>query len=287
MFSGEKPDNEEHVIPRWLQSRYDLWTKTLNIPNGTKLQYRYVKVPVRSSDNTKFGEIENRISQGLFDLQEVYLWALKIHIGLLFRDAGLKIDRSIPSSPMIWDMSDFAAEVQAFRMIYGVWAANGKLSPAPLGTVYILDALTPEPDFDLIHDVWSGTVVVQLGSKLIYVSLWDQSDGFSANLLESWHRHHKPTVESATTEQRSLMAMAAHRVWACETSYWLWRQRRGYNFIASPDSFTLIPPMSRRQGKSADEEQLGRFCRTFGLRLRTFSGEVGNIFETVTDAREP
>jgi hypothetical protein len=52
-------------------------------------------------------------------------------------------------------------------------------------------------------------------------------------------------------------------------------------------SFTLIPPMSRRQGKSADEEQFGRFCRTFGLRLRTFSGEVGNIFETVTDAREP
>jgi hypothetical protein len=285
MFSGEKPDNEEHVIPRWMQSRYDLWTKTLNIPNGTRLQYRNVRVPVRSSDNTKFGEIENRISQGSFDLQEVYLWALKIHIGLLFRDASLKIDRSIPDSPMIWDMRNFAAEVHAFRMIYGVWAAQGKISPTPLGTVLILDALTPEPDFDLIHDVWSGTIVVQLGTKLVYVSLWDQSDGFSANLLDAWHRHHKPIVDSAETEQKSLMAVTAQRVWACETSYWLWRQRRGYNFIASPDSFTLIPPMTRREGKPAEQEQLGRFCMTFGLRLRGFSGEVGNVFETVTDSQ--
>lgn len=287
MFSGEKPDNEEHVIPRWLQTRYNLWTETLSIPNATKLQYRYVKVPVRSSDNTKFGEIENRISQGLYDPQEVYLWALKIHIGLLFRDASLKIDRSAPNSPMIWDMSNFAAEVQAFRMIYDIWAAGGKFDPTPLGTVHILDALTPEPEFDLIHDVWSGTVVVQLGEKLIYVSLWDQSDGYHANLLESWHSYHTPNVRNAPPDKKSLMALAARRVWACETSYWLWRQRRGFSFIKSPDSLTLLPPLFRRQGKPAVEEELRRFCMTYGLRLRKFSGEVGNTFETVTDARDP
>jgi hypothetical protein len=287
MFSGEEPDNEEHVIPRWLQSRYNLWTETLFIPNATRLQYRYVKVPVRSSDNTRFGEIENRISQGLYDPREVYLWALKIHIGLLFRDASLKFDRSIPDSPMIWDMSNFAAEVQAFRMHYGVWAANGKFDPNPLGTVHILDALTPEPEFDLVHDAWSGTVVVQLGDKLIYVSLWDQGDGYYANLLQSWHHYHEPNVHNAPAEQKARMAHAAHRVWACETSYWLWRQRRGFNFVASPDSFTLIPPLFRRQGKPSEEAQLGQFCRTFGLRLRKFTGEVGNHFETVMDARDP
>lgn len=39
---------------------------------------------------------------------------------------------------MIWDMSNFAAEVQEFRMIYDIWAAGGKFDPNPLGTVHIL-----------------------------------------------------------------------------------------------------------------------------------------------------
>lgn len=85
-----------------LQSQYNLWAETLYIPNGTNLQYRYVKVPVRSSDNTKFGEIESRISQDSVDLQEVYLWALKTHIGLLFRDSRPKFpDVDATSSPVL------------------------------------------------------------------------------------------------------------------------------------------------------------------------------------------
>src|SRR4051812_28354051 len=90
MFSGETADNEEHVIPRWMQSRYGLWTQTVFIPNGTALQYRFVKVPVNSVHNTKFGQIEQNIAAGHFDLQELYLWALKIHIGFIFRDGSLK-----------------------------------------------------------------------------------------------------------------------------------------------------------------------------------------------------
>ncbi len=67
MFSGEPTSNEEHVIPRWMQSRYNLWGQTVAIPNGTTLPYRYVKVPVKSSDDTAFSKIENNISKGLYD----------------------------------------------------------------------------------------------------------------------------------------------------------------------------------------------------------------------------
>lgn len=73
MFSGEKPDNEEHVIPRWLQTRYDLWTETIFIPNATKLQYRYVKVPVRSSDKAYrngFSVLYKRTSRLFADLAQ-------------------------------------------------------------------------------------------------------------------------------------------------------------------------------------------------------------------------
>jgi hypothetical protein len=196
IFSGEVPDNEEHVLPRWLQSRFNLWTETVTLPNATQLQYKFAKVPVRSSDNTRFGDIENSISRGQFEPQEVYLWALKIHTGMLFRDSTLSLDRSDPSSGTILDVDDFATEIRIFRWLYKIWDSGGTISPNPFGSVFVFDALTPKPEFDFIHNLVSGTVAFQLGDKFIYVSLWDQSDGLASNVMESWLSHHAPIVQS-------------------------------------------------------------------------------------------
>ena len=278
LFSGEETDNDEHVIPRWMQSRYDLYNQTIYIPNGTTLPYRYVKVPAASRHNTKFSEIENRISRGIFMPQEVYLWALKIHVGLLFRDASLKMDRSQPDSETIWNINNFADEVHAFRTLYKIWAEGGSIRPDPFGSVFIVDSPSKTPRFDLIHDVWSGSIVLKLDEKIVFVCLWDQSDGMHANFVDLWHRHHCPMIEAADPEQREDFAYMAHHVWACESAYWLWRQRRSFSFIQSPTSFTLIPPMTRLPGRPPNETELAQFCRTFGLELKRYGGEVGNVF---------
>jgi hypothetical protein len=117
MFSGETAETNEHVIPQWMQSRYNLHDQMVVIPNGTPLPYRYVKVPVASKHNAAFGNIENRISQGIYSPQEVYLWALKVHVGFLFRDATLKVDRSRQDSKTIWNIDDFSTEIEIFRTL--------------------------------------------------------------------------------------------------------------------------------------------------------------------------
>lgn len=287
MFTGDPTQNEEHVIPRWLQSRFKLWSQTLYIPNGTNLQYRYAKIPVAQSANTKFGVIENNISRGIYNPLEVYLWALKIHIGFIYRDGSLPVDRTDPSQGTILNIDDYRTEIALFRMMFDVWRCGGTFTPKPPGTVIVLDALDNDNDFDLIHDLVTGTIVVQIANKILYVSLWDQGDGAYANLLQSWWSHHVPMVKFAKEEDRQATKYAAYHVWACETSYWLWRQRRSITFMRAEKSFTLVPPLSRGAGRVASETELAHICRSFGLRLRKFGGEVSNEFETVSDPLAP
>ena len=108
IFTGKAANSEEHVIPLWLQSRFNLSEQTMFIPNGTTLKYKLHKVPADKDANGLFGDIENRISQGKFDPMEVYLWALKIHIGCIYRDSSLRFDIKDPTSPSILNVTDFA-----------------------------------------------------------------------------------------------------------------------------------------------------------------------------------
>ena len=35
----------EHIFPKWLQHKYDLWNKKLIVTNDTKIPYRNLTVP--------------------------------------------------------------------------------------------------------------------------------------------------------------------------------------------------------------------------------------------------
>jgi len=107
MFSGELADDDEHVIPKWLQRRFSLWGKDVVLPNQTTFRYAKAKVAVKGQHNRKFGRIENRMAEGRFSLQEAYLWALKIHLGMMWLDPRLKRERRDSSSTTILNMSHF------------------------------------------------------------------------------------------------------------------------------------------------------------------------------------
>jgi hypothetical protein len=77
MFSGEAADNHEHVLPKWLQRRFDLWNQEVILPNQTTFRYTKAKIPVKSEHNGEFGKIETKMSEGNFTLQEAYLWAFE------------------------------------------------------------------------------------------------------------------------------------------------------------------------------------------------------------------
>lgn len=278
MFSGQGADTDEHVIPKWLQRRFHLWDQELVLPNGTSLPYRQVKVPVKRSDNSRFATIETAIARGTFSAEQAYLWALKIHIGLIYRDATLRRFRAMSASPMILNVGDFASEILLFRELYDIWKSGGRTDPSPFGSVYVVDSLRGNREFDFFHCLVTGTVGVNLGDKFLVVFLWDQADGSRSNIMEIWQKHHVPSVAKALPDDRRETGYLAHHVWACEAAYQLWRHRRPFNLLRVGDTLILAPPLTRSQGKPLDREAYERICPSFGLRLKVFNGEINNVY---------
>lgn len=279
LFTGRETDSFEHVIPRWLQKRFHLENQTVMIPNGTSLQYKHLKVPAASEPNKKFGQIENRISRGILDHSELYLWALKLHVGFIYRDSALRFDIKSPEAPFILDVGDFAQEIWFFQQLYENWANGGTTIPSPFGSVFVVDSLNPVPEFDFFHCIVTGAVGVEIGGKFVLVFLWDQGDGSKANILDLWKQYHEPRVKGMADDPdyKAHCYLAPH-VWACEGAYWLYRNRRAHSVIKTANQIALVPPLMRRPGKDPEEQEYRQVCRNFGLDLVRYNGEGGNVY---------
>lgn len=282
MFSGEETSNEEHVLPRWMQKRFNLENQTYHLPNGTTIPYKHAKIPVSNKHNDRFGRIENRISRRAATLQEIYLWAFKIHIGLIHRNSTLKIDVRSPSSPTFWELDGFDREIWLFRSLYSVWEKGGEISPDPFGTVLRTKALTPQPSFDFIHDMRAGTLFFQLGDEILFIALYDQARAARSNMATQLE-YHRQVISQAPAHERQDYALSGQRVWACESAYLLYRSRQGISFASTETSFLAIPPLSWAPTRPSDEAELGAFCRSFGLKLMRFGGEAGHRFASLTE----
>jgi len=266
IFSGEETSNAEHIIPKWLQRKFNLFVKNLILPNGTSLLYGQAVIPVSQEHNTNFSRIENNISREVYNLDEIYLWALKLHLGLIYKDSTLKYERADSNSPFIIDVNDFESELRLFRYIYKIWLNRGSLNPSPLGTVYIIDSLYPDNEFDFIHCFYTGTIAINVGNKFFLVLLWDQRDARYCNAIEAWESHHIATIQSFKgTADYTTHICLAYRVWACELSYALFKNRRPFNIIATKNSLILAPPLNRSPALPENKEEFIIVARSFGL----------------------
>ena len=187
IFTGKDvTDLDEHVIPAWLQARLKACRRNDGDPPSVQHSNTSTIACRRTKTRNEFGKIENRIASGIFHPQEVYLCALKLHIGCIYRDASLRFDIKDPSSPFIMDVADFGQDVWLFQQLFALWLKGGATDPAPFGSVFVLDALHPAATFDFIHCLVTGVVGVSIGEKFILVFLWDQGDVARSNFLEIW-----------------------------------------------------------------------------------------------------
>ncbi|WP_062584663.1 hypothetical protein [Rhizobium sp. Leaf311] len=281
MFSGEETSTEEHVLPRWMQKRYGLNKETYNIPNGTTISYKNAVVPAAKEHNARFGKIEEKLSRGTATLQEIYLWAFKVHVGLIHRNASLKVDIRSPTSPFFWEVGDFGSEIWLFQRLYKTWSQKGEISPDPFGTVLRFKALTPNSSFDFVHNMQSGTMFFQLGNEVLFVALYDRGELASSN-VSALYDYHRSVILAMSVQDQIDRAFTAQRVWACETAYFLYRARTGFGFVSGENSFTAIPSLYRPVSRPSDENEYATFCRSFGLKLERFGGEVGHHYSNLT-----
>ena len=87
---------EEHVIPKWLQEKCNLWNDELTLLNGTAIPYRQLTIQCcNRCNNILLNEIEQDIIKGIdsgydsfIELPKltIYRWLSKIFLGILFNE---------------------------------------------------------------------------------------------------------------------------------------------------------------------------------------------------------
>jgi hypothetical protein len=102
----DSTNSKEHVFPKWLLHRYNLWDKSITLLNRTSIPYRSLTIPCCSKCNNEYlsrleNEIETAINIGpscvaKVDKIRLYQWVSKIFLGLLYRELFLSVDRSNP-----------------------------------------------------------------------------------------------------------------------------------------------------------------------------------------------
>lgn len=281
LFSGLEADTNEHVIPDWLQVRFGLQRATYHLPNATGLDYRHAKVPAARACNEAFGKIETRISQNRFVWEELYLWLLKIHVGLLYRDASLRSDITDPHSPSIIPQKFVDNQIAVFRALFFQYVESGRFEThaSPPGSVFILPSMA-KGYFDFQHSFTCGCIGINIGDFYVAASLWDFGMAKELGYFDwVWKpSNYLSPPDHFAEEERAAWYNHAQSTWLCSLGYWSFR----WNINMYRNTFDFQPAMPGFDGpplqsvENADE--LGRICQTFGLELQEFLPNGKSVF---------
>lgn len=93
----------EHVFPKWLQHRHNLWDQELTLLNGTSIRYAQLMIPAcHTCNENHLGALENRVRTAVERGYEavaqlapltIFQWAGKIFYGILRKELRLLVDR--------------------------------------------------------------------------------------------------------------------------------------------------------------------------------------------------
>jgi len=98
----------EHVFPKWLQRRFNLWDQKLTLLNGSDIQYRKLTIPCcRTCNSAVLAPIEKAVERATargpsavrsLSKRTLYLWLAKILYGILYKEGLLRTDQRNPKA---------------------------------------------------------------------------------------------------------------------------------------------------------------------------------------------
>lgn len=108
---GEKLVNnttEEHIFPKWMLSKFNLYDKSITLLNRTQIIYRKLTIPCCTKcNNEHLSYLEKQVKFGVekgyqefIKIDELYIfqWISKIFYGLLYKEMLLPLNRKKPEN---------------------------------------------------------------------------------------------------------------------------------------------------------------------------------------------
>lgn len=178
----------EHVIPKWLLRRHDLWNERLTLLNGSTLPYKQLTIPCcPPCNNEHLSTLERTVAdafssgyEAVYQLPPVVLfqWAAKIFFGILYREKSLLLDRKNPAAGVIAprglleNLSNLHGMLQTIRR-------PTRFVGEPFFSVLVAD-LHESPDEDAFDLIDSSMMVLAVRSGPVGVIIALQDQGVTA-----------------------------------------------------------------------------------------------------------
>jgi len=160
---SQPADSEEHIVPKWLQRRFDLWNQRISLPNGTSMPYRQLTIPACTHCNgTVLSPLEKRIESGSFSDSDIWKWANKIHYGLGFKDMFLDWDRKNPGYKIGTVVRQDDPLERDRHFLHSI-AGHFRTDPDPFGSVFRFSFEKPQ-GFFLAHFLHSKSICISLSA---------------------------------------------------------------------------------------------------------------------------
>lgn len=175
---------EEHVFPKWLLNKYDLWNARIGLLNGTDIPYRQLTVPCCVQCNGEhLSQIEKAVAaaaehgyDGFAELDEIVLfqWMAKIFYGLQFRELSLIANRCDPNAGTIITCEQLADYRFLHCLLQSIRKPYKFEGPRPWSMfIYQTHSYGDIRDFDYHDAVVPCTFSIRLGNAGIIAALSD------------------------------------------------------------------------------------------------------------------
>lgn len=126
----ESNETKEHVIPKWIQNKFNLWEQKLRLINGTLIKYRHLTIPCCfDCNNIHLKPFEDKIKRGFeggyssfkeLDKESIFYWLGKIYFGIMYREMFLKVNQSLKYSQSITNPDYLKSFYSHFLFLQGI-----------------------------------------------------------------------------------------------------------------------------------------------------------------------
>ena len=200
---SSKNFNNEHIIPDWILKKYNLHSKTITLPNLTKIKYGQYVIPCCSQCNNELGKVYELPISKLFkksydeicyDLNNdkslselLYKWLHLIFLKTHLKDNILPKDRNPNLSTGNIGDDHYWEDMHHIHCIARSHYTNAEIESEVFGTLCVLPAIKIKnaENFDFIDSQIGKTIMLQLDDICIIGVLNDSGGSYSilSNLI--------------------------------------------------------------------------------------------------------
>ena len=224
---GNYADSEEHVIPKWLQTKYDLWNQRLTLPNRTTITYKQLTIPCCTDCNTKtLSQLESRVKSGEATDEELWKWSAKIHFGLLRKDDFLEWDRKNPGY-QIGQVLKRDDPLELERHLAHSIRGDFKTYPNPFGSVFRF-SFNEEVEYNFVHLIAPVGLCVSFGNV-----------GYVVFVRDTGSLNRQPSVNEAYLKHSVNCHPGKMLNFFANAWVHLYRHRVSHSFLMTPNSIAI------------------------------------------------